>query len=363
MKTPVRLRRLAIALLLLGTAVAAGADDAPPQPEAARGQPAAAEREVTQPHNNAPVWRDVRSGETRRFTTSQVRGPETKVLIQTEGEVWRRIRNGPITVFGGAMLIFALAVLFAFYLWKGPIKVHGALTGRKIQRLTPWDRAIHWTVALTWLALAISGVVLIFGKYLLLPVFGYALFSALAIVSKNVHNFVGPVFLIAAALMFFTYLGRNIPRAHDIGWLMKGGGMLTGEHVPSGFFNAGEKIVFWVGLTLFSIVVGVSGLVLLFPGYGQTREIMQYANILHGVVALFYIAMIFGHMYLGSIGMEGAYHAMRRDGRVDEQWAKEHHEYWYDEVMAKRRARTPPAVGTSPTAAPVTAPEMAPPVA
>src|SRR6185369_16925687 len=123
----------------------------------------------TQPLNNAPVWRDVRSGDPDAYQTTQVRGVETNVLVQTQGEMWRRIRNGPITVFGGWLMIFAVAVLFAFFLWKGPIKVHGALTGRKILRLTQWDRTIHWTVAITWLILAISGFVLLFGKYVILP--------------------------------------------------------------------------------------------------------------------------------------------------------------------------------------------------
>jgi formate dehydrogenase subunit gamma len=135
--------------------------------------------------------------------------------------------------------------------------------------------------------------------------------------------------------MFLTYVGRNIPRAYDLTWLAKGGGMLSGKHVPSGFFNAGEKIVFWVGLTLFGIVISVSGLVLLFPNLDQGRLIMQYANITHAVTAVLFIAMICGHIYLGTVGLEGAWENMRYDGLVDETWAKEHHEYWYNEVKAK----------------------------
>ena len=291
------------------------------------------QRQESQPLNNAPVWRDVRSSDTPAYQTTQVRGIETNVLVQTQGEIWRQIRNGPITVYGGWLIIGALVAILAFYLWKGPIKVHGQLTGRKIRRFSTWDRTIHWTVAISWLILAISGLILLFGKYVVLPMFGYTLFSWLAVLSKNLHNFVGPVFLLAAALMFFTYLGRNIPAAHDIGWLLKGGGMLTGKHVPSGFFNAGEKIVFWVGLFLFSIIVGVSGIVLLFPNLDQGRVIMQYANIVHAITAILFIAMICGHMYLGTVGLEGAYHNMRHDGLVDETWAKEHHEYWYNDVM------------------------------
>jgi formate dehydrogenase subunit gamma len=294
-----------------------------------------AQRQQDQPLNNAPVWRDVRGGE-NPYQTTQVRGIETNVLIQSEGEIWRQIRNGPITVYGGWLLVLILLAILAFFLWKGPIKVHGQPTGRKIQRFSTWDRTIHWTVAISWVILAISGLILLFGKYVVLPMFGYTLFSWLAILSKNLHNFVGPIFLLAAALMFLTYLGRNIPRAYDVTWLLKAGGMLTGKHMPSGFFNAGEKIVFWVGLFLFSIIIGVSGLVLLFPNLDQGRVIMQYANIVHAVTAVLFIGMIFGHIYLGTVGLEGAYQNMRRDGLVDETWAKEHHEYWYNEVMRGR---------------------------
>jgi formate dehydrogenase subunit gamma len=293
-----------------------------------------AERQQTQPLNNAPVYTDVRRGE-NAYQTTQARGVETNILVQTKGEIWRQIRNGPITVYGGWLLVLVLLAILAFYLWKGPIKVHGQPTGRKILRFTTWDRTIHWTVAISWVILAISGIVLLFGKYVVLPVFGYTLFSWLAILSKNLHNFVGPVFVVAAALMFVTYVGRNIPRAYDFTWLAKAGGMLSGKHVPSGFFNAGEKIVFWVGLFLFSIIVGVSGFVLLFPNFDQGRAVMQYANIIHAVTAVLFMAMIFGHIYLGTVGLEGAYDNMRHDGMVDETWAKEHHEYWYNEVKGK----------------------------
>jgi formate dehydrogenase subunit gamma len=327
------MRVLARVLLLCAALFSSSSWAQAPAQEHAKEQ---VQRQETQPLNNAPVWRDVRSSETPSYQTTQVRGIETNVLVQTQGEIWRQIRNGPITVYGGWLIIGALAAILAFYLWKGPIKVHGQPTGRKIRRFSTWDRTMHWTVAITWVILAVSGLVLLFGKYVVLPLFGYTLFSWLAILSKNLHNFVGPVFLLAAAMMFFTYLGRNIPAAHDITWLLKGGGMLTGKHVPSGFFNAGEKIVFWVGLFLFTIIVGVSGVVLLFPNFDQGRMIMQYANIVHAVTAVVYIAMMCGHMYLGTVGLEGAYENMRHDGLVDETWAKEHHEYWYNDVMKGR---------------------------
>jgi len=320
-------RLLILSCVMLLTAPAWAADSG--------GAKEQAQRQQDQPLNNAPVWRDVRGGE-NPYQTTQVRGIETNVLVQTEGEIWRQIRNGPITVYGGWLLVAILLAILAFYLWRGPIGLHGQPTGRKIQRFSPWDRTIHWTVAISWVVLAVSGLILLFGKYIVLPMLGYTVFSWLAILSKNLHNFVGPVFLIAAALMFFTYLGRNLPAAHDIQWMLKGGGMLTGKHVPSGFFNAGEKIVFWVGLFLFTLIVGASGLVLLFPNFDQGRQIMQYANIIHAVSAVLFIGMFFGHIYLGTVGIKGAWDGMRYDGRVDEQWAKEHHEYWYNDAVKGR---------------------------
>jgi formate dehydrogenase subunit gamma len=60
---------------------------------------------------------------------------------------------------------------------------------------------------------------------------------------------------------------------------------------------------------------------------------MQIANMIHGVASLFMMAMFIGHIYMGTLGMRGAYKAMRT-GYVDEIWAKEHHALWYDDVKA-----------------------------
>src|SRR5688572_22198738 len=212
------------------------------------------QRQQEQPLNNAPVWRDVRSGD-NPYQTTQVRGIETNILVQTQGEIWRQIRNGPITVYGGWLIIAALIAILAFYLWKGPIKVHGQPTGRKILRFTVWDRTIHWTVAISWVILAISGLVLLFGKYVVLPLFGYTLFSWLAILSKNLHNFVGPLFVVCTIVMIVWFLRQNLPRAYDWLWVRKAGGLFSGEHVPSGKFNAGEKGWFWIGVTTLGIIV------------------------------------------------------------------------------------------------------------
>jgi formate dehydrogenase subunit gamma len=335
-----------LAAVAIGLPAMAGAYEQPFIPNPPTKDQQQVERQKDQPLNNAPVWRDVRSGE---VNITQTRGVDTGVLIQPAGETWRAIRNGPVTRYGGLLLLAAAVVLGLFYAWKGPLKVHGQLTGRMILRFTPWDRIIHWSVALSWLVLAISGLVLLFGRHVLLPVVGPTLFSWLAVAGKSLHNFVGPLFFASAIAMFFTYVSRNIPRGDDIGWLAKGGGMLSGEHVPSGFFNAGEKIVFWVGLTLFGVVASLSGFVLDFPNFEQGRVIMQQAHLFHSITAVVFIALMLGHIYLGTVGFEGAYQGMRYDGLVDETWAREHHGLWYDEVKAgtaSHGAMAPAGVGT-----------------
>lgn len=305
-----------------------------------------AQRQAVQPLNNAPVWRDVRSGEINPYQTTQVRGTETNVLIQTEGEVWRQIRNGPVTIYGGWLIVAFLAGLAAFYAVKGQIKLHDKPTGRLIERFNAWERIVHWATAISFVILAISGIVMLFGKHILLPLLGYTLFSWLSILSKNLHNFVGPLFVLCTILMVFTFIRDNLPRAYDWLWIRKAGGLFTGQHVPSGRFNAGEKAWFWLGVTVLGIVVSVTGVILDFPQLVDgARSAMQQATIVHAVAAVIFMAMSLGHIYLGTIGMEGAYESMR-NGYVDETWAKEHHEYWYRDATAKRSAP-----GAAPTAA------------
>ncbi|MEW5890080.1 MAG: formate dehydrogenase subunit gamma [Pseudomonadota bacterium] len=317
------LEALLVALLLAWSPLAAAAD----QSAAAQ-----ARRQVEQPLNNAPVWREVRSGEPQ-FTT--VRGVETGVLIQSGGETWREIRNGPLTLYGGILLCLAVAVLAAFYMWRGPIKLHGPPTGRMIQRFSFAERFVHWTMAVSFVILMLTGLAMLFGKHVLLPLFGYSLFSWVAAFSKNLHNFVGPLFILSVLVFIPMFVRDNLFRSYDIQWLKKFGGLASGEHVPSHRFNAGEKLMFWGVVVVLGIVLGVTGLILDFPNFQQGRGIMQQASIVHAVAAMIAIAIILGHIYLGTIGMEGALDSMKT-GYVDEAWAKEHHEYWYNDEMARQ---------------------------
>lgn len=291
-----------------------------------------AQRQLTQPGNNAPMWRNVREG-ANPYQTTQVRGVETNILVQPGGQTWRELRNGPITLYGGLILIVVPLLIFAFFRWKGPLSLHEKPTGRMIERFSDWERMVHWATAISFVVLAVTGVIILFGKHVILPVFGYTAFSWLAILGKNLHNFVGPLFVFCTLVMFVTFVRDNIWRAMDFKWLAKLGGMLGGHEVPSGRFNGGEKAWFWFGVTLLGIVVSATGLVLDFPNFAQTREIMQQANVIHAIAAVIFVAASLGHIYLGTVGMKGAYEAMRT-GYVDETWAKEHHEVWYEEVKA-----------------------------
>jgi formate dehydrogenase subunit gamma len=326
--------RKALALVAFVFAGTVGAAEQPFVENPPQQAPAQVERQQIQPLNNAPVWRDVRSGEPG---ITQVQGIETGVLVQSEGERWRAIRNGPITLYGGILLLVVPVAILLFYFWKGPLKTEGPLTGRELERFDLWDRTVHWATAISFVILALSGIVLLFGKHFLLPVFGYTLFSWLAIASKNVHNFVGPLFIFCSIILFVSFFRANMWRAYDWIWFKKAGGLVTHEHVPSGRYNAGEKAWFWFGVVFLGLIVSITGLILNFPNFEQGRATMQYANMVHAVAAILYMAASLGHIYMGTIGVEGSFRSMRT-GYVDETWAKEHHQYWYEEVRAGYRA-------------------------
>jgi formate dehydrogenase subunit gamma len=314
-----------------------------------------AERTRDQPGNGAPTWRIVNSGHENYSSLPYL---EAGVLIQPKarfpgqakassaGEAWRRFRNGPLTHIGGWLLIAAAVGVAAMYFIKGPIKLKAGRTGRLIERFTSLERITHWTVAISFVLLALSGLTMLFGKYVLLPVFGHPLFGWLAYALKNIHNFVGPVFAVSIIVFFAILVKDNLPQAADIKWATRLGGALGKEHVGAERFNTGEKLWFWGGMVALGLTVSASGFVLdmLVPGIAYPRATMQLANVVHLVAAVLIAAFAFGHIYMGTIGMEGAYAAMRT-GYVDDTWAKEHHELWYRKIESGEiaRVRTPEA--------------------
>jgi formate dehydrogenase subunit gamma len=375
-------RSVALALALIGLGGAALAQgsatkDDPVPSAAAPGASAAtlaepqsnetnAQRAKTQPGNNAPFWRGVRNSGTTPGSVNNMQVGERGVLVQeftqypgtkltTAGEAWRQLRNWWIIPIGGVIILFVVLAVALYYKIKGPIGGHGRQTGRVIERFTHFERVAHWSTAITFTILAVSGVVMSFGKFFLLPILGGQLFGWLTYALKTAHNFVGPLFAISMVVMFFTYLPSNWPTRADWAWLIRAGGMLGGEHPPSHRFNAGEKVVFWGGMLVLGVVVVVSGFALdkIVPGLDLTRPQMQVVHIAHAVFSMFIIAMFIGHAYMGTIGVTGSWRAMKT-GYVDEGWAEEHHRLWYDDIVTGKipaqRSVPPPRSGEQPAA-------------
>lgn len=365
------MRQLMLGLLVAVSAVA-GAQTAPPATTASavaapesKPDDTNAERAKSQPGNNAPFWRKVRESGVQEGYTS-LPGAEKGVLIQrfvqypgsnltNAGEAWRQVRNRWIIPYGGSLLLIALLALAIFYKAKGPLGHDHPETGRKIERFTPFERAAHWVNAGAFTALAVSGIVMAFGKFFLLPIIGSTLFGWLTYLLKNVHNFVGPLFAVSLVIVVLTFVKDNIANAADFIWLKKAGGMLSdGPHVPSHRFNAGEKGMFWWGICVPGLVIVASGFVLdkLIPGMVYLRGDMHIAQMIHAVAAIIMIAMLLGHIYMGTVGVKGALGAMKT-GWVEESWAKEHHELWYDDIKAgkipvQRSAQSAPSSNGKP---------------
>jgi formate dehydrogenase subunit gamma len=309
------------------------------------------ERAKVQPGNNAPMWRQVGSGVEGYSSLPKSTAPEAGVLIQpftqypgsrltNAGEAWRQVRNNWIIPYGGSLVLIVLGGLGLYYWRKGAVKLDDAPTGRKIERFTPFERSAHWANAIAFCVLAISGLVMAFGQFFLMPVIGQTLFGYLTYILKNAHNFAGPLFAVSLIVVMFTFVRDNLPAKGDLNWLLKGGGLFSKEHPKAGRFNAGEKFVFWGGVFFLGLIVVASGLVMdkLVPGLLYERNTMQIAHMVHAVATVLMIVLFMGHIYLGTIGTEGTYEGMKT-GYVDENWAKHHHELWLEDVKSGKIPR------------------------
>ncbi|SHG85637.1 formate dehydrogenase subunit gamma [Marivita hallyeonensis] len=307
------------------------------------------------------LWRGMRFN--AADVTTQVRGPASEVLIQDRGMWWLQFREGPLLTYGGYLLLGTLGFLLLFFLVRGRVRIDGEKTGRRIERFKNFERFGHWLLAGSFILLGITGLVSLMGRKFLIPAFGHDAFAWIAGYSKWVHNNVSWAFMIALVMIFVMWVVHNLPDKTDIKWLAKGGGLFGGGHPPAKKFNAGQKLIFWSVIVL-GASISVSGLSLLFPfelplfaktfavlnstglpemlGFGvlpetmTPHEEMQYAQLWHAIVSFVLMAIILAHIYIGSVGMEGAYDAMG-SGMVEEQWAKEHHSLWVEEVQKRER--------------------------
>jgi formate dehydrogenase subunit gamma len=275
-------------------------------------------------------WRAVRDGD-KGYTAAS--GPyTTRNMIQSQGEEWRQLRNGYVTLGVTVVTGSVLLLIVLFHLIKGPKRVEETPSGRTMARWSGGERLLHWYTAILFIVLSITGFSLLFGRAVLIPVMGPEGFAAYASVAKLVHNYVGPLFLVGVILEVITWIRYNTFKSYDLEWFKNAGGMFKkGVHSPAGRTNAGEKVWFWIIATVGLLGVGISGLVLDFPNFGQARETMQIANIVHGALAGLWLAIAFGHIYLGTLGVPGSLRGMVK-GEVSEEWMKEHHNLWYDHL-------------------------------
>ncbi|AWK85801.1 formate dehydrogenase subunit gamma [Azospirillum thermophilum] len=264
------------------------------------------------------------------------------VLIQPQGREWREFRSHTLRLLVGGLVLAMLAALGLFYLFRGTIRIHAGRSGRMVPRFGGLDRFAHWTTAVSFLVMAATGLVLTFGRPLLIPLIGHPAFTGLAVWSKSVHNFVSVPFVFGLLLILVLWVRDNIPEKADWIWLRTLGGLLDkgGEHPEAGRFNAGQKGVFW-SVVFGGAAMALTGYLLMVPFTVTGIGGMQILHVIHAVLAGLMIAAIIGHIYIGTIGMEGAFDAMGR-GEVDENWAIEHHHRWYEEQRRKGLAPPPP---------------------
>lgn len=271
-------------------------------------------------------WGAVREGVTG-YTA--VKGQETGELIENSGQNWRQVRNGPIATIGGWLIGIVIVVLALFHLTVGKAKLEKR-TGRKVMRWTIFERFIHWFVAILFIILAITGLSLLYGRAVMIPVMGYEAFAAWAQFAKDAHNYLSLFFVVGLVIMLGMWVQENFLTKVDWEWFKSGGGYIGGKHPHAYKVNAGEKIWFWI-LFFAGIALMISGIVLLFPNLVFERDTMQAANVVHGVTSIILSAFALGHIYLGTIGNEGSFEGMV-SGEVDEAWAKQHHDLWYEET-------------------------------
>jgi formate dehydrogenase subunit gamma len=280
------------------------------------------------------LWNNVRQRNEKVQGSTQVKGVDTGVLINKAGEDWRRFRIEQLVPYGAWFMGGVFGAIVLYYLLKGTQMMPGGRTGVLIPRFTLNQRTAHWFTAGVFWLLAITGLILLYGKFVLIPLLGAEGFSITAAACKEMHNLFGPLFLLAVLAMLILFVKDNFFKLVDLKWLAKGGGMFGG-HVSAGRFNAGEKTWFWL-VMIFGISLGISGLILEFAVFGQGREVMALSHMFHGISALVLISVSFGHIFLGTVGVEGTLESMTT-GSVDAAWAKAHHDQWYEEMTGESR--------------------------
>src|SRR6202171_886148 len=317
----VRIRLLTLAMIVLGIVASAPAIAQKLGPDGA-----------PNPTASVTSQRDLLKQVPRAEGRIDIPDAKAAVLIQPAGRTWDYFHE-VLLHWGGAIVIVGTIVLLALaYLIFGRIRIAAGRSGQKILRFKAFERFSHWLTAVSFVILGLTGLNITFGKILLLPVVGPDTFSDISQAAKYVHNFTSFSFVAGFVLIIAIFFKDNIPEKVDLDWIKQGGGFIKNKHAPAGRFNPGEKLVYWLSLAA-GVTVSVSGFLLLFPFFETNIAEMQLVHVVHAVVAVLFIALILGHIYIGTLGMEGAFEAMGT-GEVDLNWAKEHHDLWVARELA-----------------------------
>ncbi len=311
-----------------------------------------AQQTAGETNQRSNFWRAVRGGGSgySSIVPSEV-NPETNMLYNITGQDWRQIRNSWIGEYGGWALFAVLLALVAFFSLRGRVELSEPASGERVSRWSLLERCLHWYTAILFVGLSITGLSLLYGRAILIPLMGPEGFSLWASFAISLHNFIGPFFAVGPLLMFICWVRHNLPQSSDITWFAQGGGILGKKHPSAGKANAGEKVWFWIVIFLGLGVVCFTGFALIgwvqeYFGQELTRAVAQQMHIWHSVAALLWIAIFLGHAYIGTIGSEGSLDAMTK-GHVSAEWAKQHHDLWYDEVQAQATEEQPKSMGSS----------------
>ncbi len=300
------------------------------------------------------MWRYLRGG---GAGDSSVPDQKAGTLIQSSGEQWRVFRVEYLPRYGSWALGGMCALLIVFFMVRGRIRIETGFSKKSILRFGSIERFAHWLLAVSFLVLAVTGLHILYGGEIVKPLIGHAWFAKVAWYSKWLHDYSGFSFIVGLILVFFLWIRDNIPDRIDLVWLRRGGGLLSKHrHPPAKRFNAGQKLIFWF-VVLAGASTSFSGICLIFPftftpfsetfaalnllGAGLPTDLspvqeMQLTLVWHGGLGIIMIAVIIAHIYVGSIGMEGAVDAMTT-GYVDENWARQHHSLWAAERISDIR--------------------------
>jgi formate dehydrogenase subunit gamma len=297
-----------------------------------------------QPNSVNPTADSVKEDQLLR-ALGQIQGrgsiPDVKsyTIEHPAGRDWRHFHEVTLRWIGAIAILGMIVLLVVFYLARGMVRIESGRSGRTIVRFNGIERFVHWMTATCFVVLAITGLNITFGKVLLLPLLSPQAFSDWSEWAKYAHNYLSFPFTLGVVLIFVMWVAGNIPNRVDWEWLKRGGGIRRGhDHPPAYKFNAGQKVIYWL-VVLAGTAMVITGYVLIFPFYGTDVGNMESAQVVHGVIAMLFTAVMIAHIYIGTIGMEGAFEAMGT-GEVDVNWAKEHHSLWLDEEQA--RERNPP---------------------